>query len=298
VPVATHNLLFWTSPVFPEASHRLVVTVDQDTSLGASVNPLNRTFFLDYFVYNTTSTAGKPVVIDDSDASVKYSTEWKAVNDSDSSLERTEHVSGAVGSAVALSFEGTQISLIGPSSQKGFKASVIIDGSQPTVIQSQDQNQLFVSSLLPQATHTMNITVLDGNSLAIDYFLVTTNLDIPTTSALPVAATSPPEGMQTQASASSSAQVSKAPPIAAIVGGAVGGLALLLLLLIGVLMWRRRARRVNQPAFEYPVTSQPHPWVTKRGSVTSMTTLTEDDESRRPKNFEKQRPPSRYIYYE
>jgi hypothetical protein len=49
-------------------------------------------------------------------------------------------------------------------------------------------------------------------------------------------------------------------------------------------------------AFEYPVTSDP--WAGKRISVTSLTTLTEDSESRRPNNFEKQRLPSRYMYYE
>ncbi|KAJ7924042.1 hypothetical protein B0H13DRAFT_1550367, partial [Mycena leptocephala] len=44
---AIHNALFWTSRVLPEASHQLVVTVDQDSS----TNSADRTFFLDYFVY-------------------------------------------------------------------------------------------------------------------------------------------------------------------------------------------------------------------------------------------------------
>ncbi|KAJ7239638.1 hypothetical protein C8J57DRAFT_1086243, partial [Mycena rebaudengoi] len=47
VTAAIHNTHFWTSPVFPEASHKLTVTVDHDRSL----NSLDRTFFLDYFVY-------------------------------------------------------------------------------------------------------------------------------------------------------------------------------------------------------------------------------------------------------
>lgn len=102
VTKGTHNLLFWTSPVFPEGSHQLVVTVDQDTS----TNVLNRTFFLDYFVYQTTSAAGKTVLFDDTDASLTYSQGWQAINDSDSSLEGTQHLSESVGSSVALSFEG------------------------------------------------------------------------------------------------------------------------------------------------------------------------------------------------
>ncbi|KAF8156214.1 hypothetical protein K438DRAFT_1986983 [Mycena galopus ATCC 62051] len=47
-PVAIQNQLFWTSPVFNETTHQLVVTVE-DTSL-ARVNALNKTFFLDYFI--------------------------------------------------------------------------------------------------------------------------------------------------------------------------------------------------------------------------------------------------------
>jgi len=261
------------------------------------VNPENATFFLDYFVYNTTSPAGKTMLFDDSDTSLTYSADWQANNDSDGSLERTEHVSKA-GASVALSFEGTQISVIG-SSQKGFEASVVIDGSQPQKIsQPQNQDQLFSSTVLSSGPHTMNIIFTEGNA-AIDYFLVTSNLDIPTAStALPPTGSRASDGAQTSVSTSlGTAQVSKAPPIAAIVGGAVGGLALLLLLLVAALVWRRRSRRDNQPAFEYPVMSEPHPWADKRDSVASLTTLTEDNESQGPKNFDKQRPPSRYIYY-
>jgi len=286
-----------------EASHQLVVTVDQDSSTDSS----NRSIFIDYFIYNTTSTAGKTVLFDDSDASLVYSPDWQANTASSSSLQGTEHVSMSVGASVFLSFEGTQISLFGPSGQKGLQASVLIDGSDShsgPMTQSNKQNQLFASSVLPPGQHTINVTVLTGDSTAIDYFLVGNNILPTTATTLPPAGspvsspppTSSPAPDGTQKPVSSS--LAKAPPIAAIVGGAVGGLALLLLVLLGVLMWRRRSRRVNERAFDYPATSLPHPWAGKRGSVTSMTTLTEDDGSRHPQNFEKQRPASRYIYYE
>jgi hypothetical protein len=255
-------------------------------------------------------------LFDDNDASLAYSPDWQANTNSDSGLQGTEHVGTSVGAWVALSFEGTQISLFGPSGQEGLQASVVIDGSDSQsggITQSKKQNQLFTSSVLPLGHHTINVTLLTGDSTAIDYFLVATTLGgsqfagTPTTattsqpagtpvSSPPPPGTPAPDGGQKPGSSSlTPSQGSKAPPIAAIVGGAVGGLALLLLLLLAVLMWRRRSRRVNQLAFD--ATSVPHPWAGKRVSVTSMTTLTEDA-SQRPRNFEKQRPASRYIYYE
>ncbi|KAJ6585972.1 hypothetical protein B0H19DRAFT_1111070 [Mycena capillaripes] len=230
VPRAIHNTLFWTSPDYPEGSHQLLVTVDEDSS----TNPSDRTFFLDYFVYQTTSAAGKTMLFDDTDASVTYSPGWQARNHSDSSLEGTEHVSESAGSSVALSFEGAQISLFG-SFQNSFAGSFAIDASPPTMISSsQNQNPFFnfSSPMLSPGSHTINFTVLTGNSVAVDYFLVTPQ---PATSTgLPAA-----DGRQ------SATQVSKPPPVAAIVGGVVGGLVLLLLLLLAVLLWKRRARRVQ-----------------------------------------------------
>ncbi|KAJ7711292.1 hypothetical protein B0H14DRAFT_3639900 [Mycena olivaceomarginata] len=73
---AVNNSLFWTSPSLEYTLHKLVITVDQDTALSQQANPLNRTFFLNYFIYKTTSTAGKPGVIDDNDLSVTYSPKW------------------------------------------------------------------------------------------------------------------------------------------------------------------------------------------------------------------------------
>ncbi|KAF8166127.1 hypothetical protein K438DRAFT_1617190 [Mycena galopus ATCC 62051] len=99
---AIHNQLFWTSPPLTEASHQLVVTVNQDSSTDSS----NRSIFLDYFIYNTTSTAGKTVLFDDSDANLAYSPDWQVNTASSSSLQGTEHVSTSAGASVSLSFEG------------------------------------------------------------------------------------------------------------------------------------------------------------------------------------------------
>jgi hypothetical protein len=97
-----HNKLFWTSAALEEASHTLSIIVDHDSNLDNK-----QTLFLDYFVYTTTSTTRKSVLIDDSDTRVTYSQDWEAQNDSDGSLERTQHVSTSAGSWVSLAFEGS-----------------------------------------------------------------------------------------------------------------------------------------------------------------------------------------------
>ncbi|KAJ7711296.1 hypothetical protein B0H14DRAFT_2645839 [Mycena olivaceomarginata] len=260
---AVNNQLFWTSPHFEEASHKLVITVDQDASLSPHVNP---TFLLDYFIYKTTSTAGKTVVIDDNDPSVTYSPKWN-LNHSDSQLESTRHVSNTQldGAWAAVSFNGaayffllnattrecpgTGISLFGsfPLDQ-GFKASVAIDESQSGIVsQSQNQNSLFDSGALPAGPHTINVTVLDGHQLNIDYFLVKNDLE--SSSVTPTPSSPTASGGPTQTGAPGTPVVSKTSNTAPIVGGAIGGLVILALILILVLIRRRRARtRQNSDA--------------------------------------------------
>ncbi|KAF7361054.1 Parallel beta-helix repeat protein [Mycena sanguinolenta] len=297
VPAAVENQLFWQSPLFDEAQHTLVVTVDKDIPV-PEVNTLNKTFFLDYFIYTTVNTAGKLLLIDDTDASVTYSSGgWQSSINSSNCLESTQHVSQSVGSSAAVSFNGTGISLFGTPGQKDFSASIVVDESQPVISQSLTGlggNSLFNASGLSSGIHTINVTVLEGN-LGIDYFSVTdAGSAAPAT---PQSVTAQSASAPTGSAQSASSKTSL--PIAAIVGGTVGALALLLLILVAVLMMRRRkAARVEQSVFEYPYpmrTAPPDPWAGKRISVTSMTTLTDDMD--RPKNFDKGRPASRYIYY-
>ncbi|KAF8146289.1 hypothetical protein K438DRAFT_1990925 [Mycena galopus ATCC 62051] len=256
------NQLFWASPILNETSHQLVITVDQDTSTQPP-NSVNGTFFLDYFVYNTTAAAGQSVLLfDDSDASVIYSPGgWESGSSTDC-LESTQHVSASAESWAALSFNGTGISLVGIPSQTDFKASIVIDGSQPVISQTQNQNQqLFNTSGLTSGPHTINVTVLVGN-LGIDYFLVTN--DNPASSNAPVQTTAPHPSGTPQTS-----ETPPTPPIAAIVGGAVGGLVVLMLILAFTLIWKRRARaRRNQNP---PAVSVAPRWVESEADDSSVT---------------------------
>ncbi|KAF7361051.1 Alpha-L-fucosidase [Mycena sanguinolenta] len=250
VPATVFNQLFWTSPLFDQAQHTLVVTVDQDLSLGPPANFENQTFFLDYFIYTTMFTDGQTLLIDDTDSSVTYSSDsWQSSNSTDSCLESTQHVSTSVGSWATASFSGTGISLFGPRGQKGFSASIVVDGSQPVISRSQTgpgKNQLFNTSGLSSGPHIINVTVLEGN-LGIDYFSVTdAGSPAPATpqSAAPQSATPQSASAPTESAQSA---FSKTPlPIAAIVGGVIGGL-IILVSLLAVIIWkrRRRARRNN-----------------------------------------------------
>ncbi|KAJ6511165.1 hypothetical protein C8R45DRAFT_1089281 [Mycena sanguinolenta] len=254
VPAAIQNHLFWKSPVFSEAQHKLVVTLVQDLSLGTAVNQLNRTFFLDYFIYTTTITAGKTLFIDDADTSVTYSPGgWQSDNSTDSCLEGTQHTSQSVRSWAAASFSGTGISLFSPLGQKGFSASIVVDGSKPVISQSLiDGNKIFNTSGLSSGPHTINVTVLEGN-LGIDYFFVSnaSSLAPATTSqSQPVPspsqpAPSPSQPVPSPSHSSGTPQSSKKPPIAAIVGGTIGGLIMMLLLALIIWKRRRNARHNN-----------------------------------------------------
>ncbi|KAF7361042.1 hypothetical protein MSAN_01134700 [Mycena sanguinolenta] len=226
------NQFFWTSTVFNETQHTLVVTVNHIHDTLQSPTPA---FFLDYFIYNTTSTAGKTLLIDDTDGSVTYSPEgWQSFNSTDNSLERTQHVSTLVGSWAAASFNGTAISLFGPPGQEGFSASIIVDGSQPVISQSQNtENQLFNASGLSSGPHTINVTVVEG-ILGIDYFVVSNSGN-----SAPITPQSQPVPSPSYSSGTS--QFSKKPPIAVIVGGAIGGL-IILVMLLAIIIWQRRRR--------------------------------------------------------
>ncbi|KAJ7364573.1 hypothetical protein DFH08DRAFT_839561 [Mycena albidolilacea] len=236
-PVVTsptlHQLL-WTSPVFEEASHKLVITLDPDPSSS------NRAFFLDYFVYNTTSTAGKTLLIDDNHPGVTYSPGGWTFGTSDDSLQSTQHISTDPGAWAIVSFDGIGISVLASPNQSDddFKASVVIDESPPAIVSLSPNRNLFDSSVLPPGPHTMNITVLSEDSVALDYFLVKTGSSVGSSPG-PDGSAQPSAGVP---SAGVKEQGSKTHNTAAIVGGAaVGCLVSLALILAFIFLRRRRA---------------------------------------------------------
>ncbi|KAJ6576057.1 hypothetical protein DFH09DRAFT_1150288 [Mycena vulgaris] len=308
-----HHQLFWSSPVLSEGLHTLLITSSQSGD----------ELFLDYLLYNTTSTAGKTIFVDDSDSGVEYSSGWQ-LNNSDPYFQHTTHFSGSPGSWFSFTFEGTALSVHGPCTTgpqgEGFQASVVLDGSSQNLTPPAQSsaittfnNLLFTSPALSQGSHTINITVLGEIPLFVDYFLVSTDSDatansfaattaiapttIPSTmSPVPI----PTAGAQSSLPLDGSLQSGKSSHVAAIVGGTIGTLVFLVLLLAGILLWRRRSRRQNSPPsncdFLEPSVSR---WAGKGGHVRdSMATLTNFGmEGKGGSQLQEPRPGSRYLYY-
>ncbi|KAJ7869525.1 hypothetical protein B0H13DRAFT_2350915 [Mycena leptocephala] len=287
----TYHQLIFASATLEEGSHTLSI-IHNSTGHPPTID-------LDYFLYNTTSTAGKTVFIDDSDPRIRYESGWEQRVDNNS-FQHTNHASQSAGAVLSFTFEGSSISfngLILPN--VGLNASVVIDEAAPLPITSQGQkgptenSLLFSSSELTPGNHTIVITTLNDHPLIIDYFLVqagaasssdSTSTSILTSTPLPQATMPVPQH----------AVNSKSPLIPAVIGGSVTLLLILVLGLFGMLWWRRRARRnkKDQPSF---ITLK-H----RRQSELSVATLTNEDAQSRHDNgeFSKPQQPPHYIYYD
>ncbi|KAJ7490755.1 hypothetical protein FB451DRAFT_1513693 [Mycena latifolia] len=281
-PVPSGSALYhqplWTSGPLSDGSHTVLITQD-------SAGSQKSVIFLDYILYNATSTSGKTLFVDDSDPRVEYSPGWNATG-LNGNFKDTAHVSTAAGCSVSLTFEGSFVSINGPiafgKSGEGFNASVVIDGGSPSPITQQRpsnqpqlifNNQLFTTSNLAPGNHTIIITALDDHPLVIDYFLFG---DLTNTSGTAATATSIPPTVSvigtgipdSQPKTSISSQSSRSLDLPAIIGGAVGGLALIVLLILGLLFWRQRAR-ATRPVADFR-------WVNRPVSVASSVTTLAD----------------------
>ncbi|KAJ7690444.1 hypothetical protein B0H14DRAFT_3175816 [Mycena olivaceomarginata] len=236
--------VFWKSPVLADRQHTLVIT--QETTTEPHI------IFLDYLMYETASTAGKTLFIDDNDTRIQYPPGWQDSGGSEglapSTFEDTVHFSESPGSSMSFTFQGHSVSIHGPivsgGDGTGFNASVVIDTGPAFMITQSNlspstitfNNKLFASSGLAPGNHTIVVTPLDAHPFYVDYFLVESDASASATTTQPATQSAISPSPPGQSSAPK-------PPIAAIAGGSVGGLALLLLLLFGALMWRRRRRR-------------------------------------------------------
>ncbi|KAJ7720869.1 hypothetical protein DFH07DRAFT_858305 [Mycena maculata] len=307
----THHELIWTSGPLAEESHTLVITQN---------SPI-RQIFLDYFLYNTTSsTEGKTVFIDDSDAPVQYLGDW-APQSNEEYFQHTAHLCETPGCSASLAFEGTSVTLQGQvSSGPGCNVSVVIDGAPPVFIvtpppppssvknSSPFNNQLFTTSspLLP-GNHTITFTTLNAAPFSVDYFLVGNDPSI-TGSTSTTAGSSLPQSYPTVTNGPSPIHgASTSTVIAAAVGGALGGLVLLALILAALLFWRRRTKRLNRAAADEEDSEksfQPHRpqlpgWTGRPHSVASVATLIDDTRPQPGDELSKiARPLSGYIYYD
>jgi hypothetical protein len=114
--------------------------------------------------------------IDDADSTTfSYSLgNWtNSVNTSYSDLKRTHSSSSSVGATLNISFNGSQISLVGTKSSSGGTADVYMDGVLQTTINTsttatQNRNVLYSNYGLAAGSHTFQLVVQSG-TITVDY---------------------------------------------------------------------------------------------------------------------------------
>ncbi|KAJ7436059.1 hypothetical protein B0H11DRAFT_2111692 [Mycena galericulata] len=241
-----HHTALWESPALSDGSHTLVIT-----QTAAQTAPV---IFLDYFEYNTTSTAVSAYFIDDRDSRITYTPPW-AFFGSDGDFQHTSQGSNAMGDSFSLAFEGKAVSFYGGITDLTMKALMSVDGGPPVVFAptsappSVTNNLIFSSGDLADGNHTLVVTSASNATMWVDYFLIIPSTLLPTTSA--------PSPSQTVSGSPSASTVSpssisdsspppapkKSTPVGAIVGAVVGAVVLLALAAAIIFCFRRRARR-------------------------------------------------------
>ncbi|KAF7342219.1 hypothetical protein MVEN_01809800 [Mycena venus] len=211
---AIHHEALWTSPTLSSGSHTLIIT--QTTAQTSGV------IFLDYIMYNTTSTS-QPYFIDDRDSRITYTPAW-VQEGSDEDFQHTCQKSLSAGDSFTLEFEGQSISFWGGNTSPTQNASVEIDGGSPTFFgaptdATTTNNLLFHFDDLPAGKHTLAVTAQNGEPVWTDYFIVNPNIaSLPSgSSASPISSSTPSSSKESTAPPSIASP--KPTPTGAIVGG-------------------------------------------------------------------------------
>lgn len=88
----------WTSPSMNEGTHTLVIT-----QTGAAASGV---IYLDYFLYDTTSTSVGSYFLDDRDQSITYTPAWRQFSETANDFQHTSSESTSPGDSFSLQFEG------------------------------------------------------------------------------------------------------------------------------------------------------------------------------------------------
>ncbi|KAF7342213.1 hypothetical protein MVEN_01809200 [Mycena venus] len=211
---AIHHEALWTSPTLSSGNHTLIITQTAAQTSGV--------IFLDYIMYNTTSTS-RPYFIDDRDSRITYTPAWLQEG-SDEDFQHTSQKSLSVGDSFTLEFEGQSISFWGGNTSPTQNASVEIDGGPPTFFgappdATTTNNLLFHFDDLPAGKHALVVTAQNGEPVWADYFLVTPNtISLPSGShASPIPSSTPSSSKGSTAPPSIASP--KPTPTEVIVGG-------------------------------------------------------------------------------
>ncbi|KAK7018389.1 hypothetical protein R3P38DRAFT_3360157 [Favolaschia claudopus] len=227
------------------------IAVDHESAI-TTAKSANRTFHLDYFIYETASSVDSGTIrfIDDSDAAVIYSSKgWLSSTNGTNDVKNTHHTSNLNGAWVVVPFEGSDVlsgnnislSLTTTNAPVNnvlstFGASALVDGQQAVFVpQPGLPFTLWLSNTLSSGSHQLNLTVSDVHPIEIDYFMVTGST---APSSVPGAPPAP--------STSAQASTRKNLPVPIIVGAVVGAIIILVLAATCVFLWRRSHASVDQ----------------------------------------------------
>lgn len=223
-----------------------------------------------------------PVIVDDRDPRIVYSSTGWFLLGGPLEYDSTTHGARTAGATATFKFTGSSVAVYGTISDIGIYQNPVstysIDGSSPftytgiATSQIQYRQQFFQSSKLVAGDHTLVITaILNNASLWIDYIeyipavgtpstspqgptttvISTTNPSSTTTVSTTTAGGSGPTDQQVSAFGTPTGSAAPAiasgasgskAPTGAIVGGVVGAVILLLLIVVFLLFWRRRRR--------------------------------------------------------
>ncbi|KAJ7509087.1 hypothetical protein B0H11DRAFT_2432738 [Mycena galericulata] len=240
-----HHTAFWESPALSNGTHTLVIT-----QTAPQVTQVSGNIFLDYFMYNTTSTEVEAYFIDDRDPRVSYTPAWQHFA-LDEDFQHTSQQSTNPGDMFSLIFQGKAIEMYGNATDIGMKASMVVDGGvaevfAPSPGSGANNFLIFNSGVLDDGNHTLVVTSEGTSPMWVDYFLV-----IPNT----LSSKSPTSsGSSSNSTLPATYSTAKSTPVGAIVGGVIGGLMVIALAAAAILFFRRRSRK----SMPFPVTMQQH----------------------------------------
>ncbi|KAK7000361.1 hypothetical protein R3P38DRAFT_2561495 [Favolaschia claudopus] len=250
-----HHEALWVSPALNDGSHTLVITQTAAQTQGE--------IFLDYIMYDTTSSSVRSYFIDDRDPRIIYTPAWRKFG-SDVDFQHTSQGSTSAGDSFRLEFEGEDILAVfaigksisfygginNGSAGQVLNASMAIDGGTSTYFVPGPQpeadtnnNLIFYSGELSEGNHTLVVTSENDFTVWVDYFVVTPNPTATGESSIPA----------TTSNAITAHSPSKPRALVGIlVGLTIGAIILIGLSMTVALVIQRRRKFSRRSKFQHP----------------------------------------------
>jgi hypothetical protein len=142
--------------VTPSPAAQITRTPSTSTPTSASASPLN------------------PGTYDEGDSRIVYTGDWTAQSGVTGAYQTTLHVSNTLGNTINFRFIGQQVRLFYQSGRSLGSIRIVIDGLEIDLDQSAEESAAseWVSALLINGTHTVEITHQSGGSINLDYVIV------------------------------------------------------------------------------------------------------------------------------